>query len=177
MSIPRPIEDFLVANDIGFLHYPHEPEPTAAKTAEALHIKDSDFGKCIVIVAGGDLALAVIPVNERLDTDAVAEALETRGVRLATEGEMETAFPDCEAGAVPPLGSLFGVPVLIDFAFEDHRLLSFKAGTHTDVIQVCLDDFIKAVHPIACRLTAAPETHRARSRRTTHASTHPSAAP
>lgn len=177
MSIPQPIEDFLVANDIGFLHYPHEPEPTAAKTAERLHIKESDFGKCIVIVAGGDLALAVIPVNEQLDTDAVAEALEARGARLATEREVDTAFPDCEPGAVPPLGSLFGVPVLIDFAFEDHRLLSFKAGTHTDVIQVCLDDFVKAVHPIACRLTAAPGTTGAESRRATRASRLPPAAP
>lgn len=165
MAIPQHVQEFLTAHEIVFRHYSHPREPKASRTAASLHIPEKDFAQCFVVAARGRLALAVIPASERLDPDALAELLEVPEVRLATDRECQNAFRDCEAGAVPPFGSLYGLPVLLDFAFDDQRLLSIKAGTHTDVIQICLDDFRKAVRPRTGRLTRSRLSQRRSSRR------------
>jgi Ala-tRNA(Pro) deacylase len=164
MSIPRHVEEFLTAHEIDYVRYVHGPESTAERTARRLHIDPADFAKCVVAVDGGRLAVAVIPASERLDLEALSELMEVPEMRLASTDECEGRFRDCEPGAAPPFGRLYGVPVFLDFAFENRRLMSFKAGTHSDVIQMCLDDFRRVVRPRTGRLIAsAPRKSKSRT--------------
>jgi Ala-tRNA(Pro) deacylase len=68
-------------------------------------------------------------------------------VRLASECELERLYPDCEVGAVPPLGPLYGLPVFVDRALAATSEIVFDAGSHSDAIKVKYDDFARAVRP------------------------------
>jgi Ala-tRNA(Pro) deacylase len=57
-------------------------------------------------------------------------------VRLATEAEFASLFPDCELGAMPPLGELYGLPVYVDESLSVDKEIIFSAGTHRDAIRM-----------------------------------------
>ena len=71
------------------------------------------------------------------------EALEDPGARLATEAELQLDFPGYELGALPPLGSLLGVPLLVDPEVLDHELVVFAAGTETESVRVVTGEMFR----------------------------------
>ena len=80
--------------------------------------------------------LAVVPASRRLELRRVRELLEDPGVRLASEAELVADFPGYALGALPPLGSLLGVPLLVDPEVLNHELVVFAAGTETESVRV-----------------------------------------
>ena len=48
---------------------------------------------------------------------------------LQSQAEFAPVFPDCETGAMPPFGNLYGLPTYVDqhLAVEDY--IVFEAGT------------------------------------------------
>jgi Ala-tRNA(Pro) deacylase len=76
-------------------------------------------------------------------------------VRLAGEYEFQHAFPDCDLGAMPPFGNLYGIPVYVDRALADEETIVFNAGTHTDTISCAYADFERLVKPVVGELTVA----------------------
>lgn len=77
----------------------------------------------------------------------LAAELGESGVRLAHEEEFTPAFPDCDAGAMPPFGNLYGVPVYVDRSLAEDQAIVFQAGTHRHTIQLAYDDFERLVQP------------------------------
>lgn len=152
MSIPRHIQDFLDSQGVSYKHKTHHQEFTAARTAEAQHVSGQELAKSVMVMAEERPIMAVIPANERLDLQKLSHLLGASSVRLAKEGEFERLFPGCELGAEPPFGSLYDVPVWLDASFEDHDVIVFNAGTHTDTIQMRTEDFEKLEHPKVGRL-------------------------
>ncbi|HEU4899838.1 MAG TPA: YbaK/EbsC family protein [Actinomycetota bacterium] len=55
----------------------------------------------------------MVPASRRLELRRVRELLEDPGVRLASEAELAADFPGYGLGALPPLGSLLGVPLVV----------------------------------------------------------------
>jgi Ala-tRNA(Pro) deacylase len=80
--------------------------------------------------------LAVVPASRRLDLRLVRESLDDPDVRLASEAELAADFPGYELGALPPLGSLLGVRLLVDPEVLGHETVLFAAGTETESIRV-----------------------------------------
>jgi Ala-tRNA(Pro) deacylase len=79
----------------------------------------------------------VVPAaSRRLDLRRAREALEDAAARLASEAELQADFPGYELGALPPLGSLLGVPLLVDPEVLNHELVVFAAGTETESVRV-----------------------------------------
>jgi Ala-tRNA(Pro) deacylase len=85
----------------------------------------------------------VIPGSRRLDISAAERAVGAKHVRMATEGEIEKDFPTYELGAVPPLGSLVGVPTYVDPEVMRHDTLVFAGGTQTESIKVRSEDLFR----------------------------------
>jgi len=81
-----------------------------------------------------------------VDVAKVSEVL-GKQARLASEGELASAFPDCEAGAMPPFGSLYDVPVYVDRALMRNERIVFQAGTHTVTMSVAYADFERLARP------------------------------
>ena len=80
----------------------------------------------------------------------------THHVRLATEEELTQLFPDCEVGAMPPLGTLYGLPVYVDRSLTDDDQIIFEAGTHSEAIRMRYWDFAALVFPVVAEFHCAP---------------------
>jgi Ala-tRNA(Pro) deacylase len=72
-------------------------------------------------------------------------------IRLAHEEELQWLYPGCEAGAMPPLGPMYGQSVFVDVNLAAEPRIVFNAGTHTDAIAMRWADFVKRVRPIVGR--------------------------
>jgi Ala-tRNA(Pro) deacylase len=94
----------------------------------------------------GDLIMLVLAASSVVDVAKVSEVLGKKA-RLASEGEFAPAFPDCAAGAMPPFGNLYDVPVYVDRALGRNERIVFQAGTHNVTMSVAYADFERLARP------------------------------
>ena len=73
----------------------------------------------------------------------VRESLDDPDARLASEAELQVDFPGYELGALPPLGSLLGVPLLVDPEVLDHEMVVFAAGLETESVRVAAGELFR----------------------------------
>jgi Ala-tRNA(Pro) deacylase len=147
MSIPRSIERFLGEQHMAYSVIPHRPAYTAQEEAAAAHVPGRQWAKTVACIADDRPILAVVPAPARIDLDRLREIASADDVRLATEREFERLYPDCEMGAMPPLGPLYGQPVFVDRALASGHEIVFDAGSHSNALKMRYDDFARVVHP------------------------------
>ncbi|GAG49237.1 unnamed protein product [marine sediment metagenome] len=81
--------------------------------------------------------------------------LHEKEVRLASEPEMAELFPDCELGAEPPVGSLFGMKTIMDTRLEDDSFLIMQAGSHTESIRLRREDWQCVCEPLVASIAGS----------------------
>jgi Ala-tRNA(Pro) deacylase len=74
--------------------------------------------------------------------------------RLAEESEFAPLFPDCEVGAQPPFGNLYGVRVYVDRRLTEDPEIVFRCGSHRETMRVAYTDFQRLVQPVVADLAA-----------------------
>lgn len=142
------LEIFLKENDVKYETVKHSPTYTAQETAQAAHISGKDLLKSIAIKVDGKPALMIEPANQQLDLKQLKASLHANNVELAREYEFKNWFPDdCEVGAMPPLGSLFGLPVYAAKSLIDEKTIAFNAGSHEELIKMNWQDFLRLEKP------------------------------
>ena len=142
------LEQFLQERGIGYEKHKHRLTYTAQRLAAEEHVSGYDVAKPVVVKSGDTFTMCVVPACGRLDLERVAGLLKQPEVRLATEAEMENQFPDCELGAEPPVGTLFGMKTIMDERLADHDFLTMQAGTHTEALKLRRQDWEKLCEPI-----------------------------
>jgi Ala-tRNA(Pro) deacylase len=138
---------YLQAEGVDFEVHHHRQAFTAQEVAATEHISGKRLAKVVMVMAGADLVMTVLPAHERVDLDVLAGVTGATGLRLAEEDEFSSRFDDCEAGAQPPFGNLYGLPVYVDSALSQQERIEFRAGTHTDTIGIRYADFARLVQP------------------------------
>ncbi|MGA2192837.1 MAG: YbaK/EbsC family protein, partial [Nitrospirota bacterium] len=63
------------------------------------------------------------------------------------EDEFKNLFPDCEPGAMPPFGNLYGIPVYVDRSLAEDKNIVFNAGTYYEAVRMSYSDFERLVRP------------------------------
>ena len=147
------LEEYFIRNDVGFAEQHHPKAFTAQEVAASDHVSGRIVAKVVIVWANGRLAMLVVPAPRRVDFDKAATALGASDLRLAEEDEFAGMFPDCEAGAMPPFGNLYGVPVYTDSALAENLNLVLQAGTHTETMGIRFDDYERLVRPVLVDLT------------------------
>jgi Ala-tRNA(Pro) deacylase len=130
------VTEYLVGRGVAFEVIPHRRAFTSLQEARELGVAAEEVLKTVALWTGGKYVLAVLPASRRLELRRVRELLEDPGVRLASEAELAVDFPGYELGALPPLGSLLGVPMVVDPEVLDYEVVVFAAGTETESVQV-----------------------------------------
>jgi Ala-tRNA(Pro) deacylase len=125
----------------------HERTVTAQETANCAHIGNRHFAKTVMLRVDGELAMMVMPAAYRVDLTRLSRALGGRVVELAQESDFRDAFPDCELGAMPPFGNLYGMPVYVDARLAEQPEIAFNAGSHTDVVRMSYAEFERLAQP------------------------------
>jgi len=148
MPIPINISRYLDSQHVSYQARRHSPAYTAQGIAQAQHLSGKKLAKVVMVIADDNrLVMAVVQANCRVDLDRLGQAMETNKVRLATEEEFKDIFPDCELGAMPPLGNLYHLDVWVDDALTLRNDICFNAGTHAETIQMDFQDFYRLVQP------------------------------
>jgi len=149
MSISIRLKNFLDENQIPYSLLTHTTAYTAQGAAATMQISGNELAKTVVLWTGEEMILAVLPAPNHVRLDKLAAEL-GRSVRLATEQEFSSLFPDCELGAMSPLGSLYNLPVYVDESLAADETIVFNAGTHHDAIRIRYDDFVRLAKPKVC---------------------------
>ena len=125
----------------------HDPAYTAQTLAMAEHISGKKVIKPVVVKADGQFVLCALPASYFVDIDQLRDELHAREASLANERELEQLFADCELGAEPPIGNLFGLPTIMDDSLAAQDQVTFQAGTHRDGVTMSVADYMRIAQP------------------------------
>ncbi len=140
------VAEFLSAQEVPFETLVHPPAFTAQKRARFLHLPGRQVAKVVLLRGPSGYVLAVVPATRRVDAERLTEAL-GGPVRLAEDDEIARVFHDCEWGVVPPFGTLYGLPVLLDESITPDTLMVFETTTHAEAVRLLCRDFERLERP------------------------------
>ena len=152
MPILRRLKGILDEAKIPYEVYNHALAYTAQEIAARQHVSGNELAKVVMIEADEQLVMAVVRGNDKVNLHIVEDSLAVRNARLATEDEFIARFPECEIGAMPPFGNLFGLKVYVDPALAKDEHIYFNAGNHVQTVCVQYKDFARLVQPQVVRL-------------------------
>jgi len=141
------LKNFLDENKVKYIAVQHSSAYTAQEIAATAHIPGKDIAKTVIIKIDGKMAMAVLPASYKVSFDHLRNALAVKDVRLAYEQEFLDRFPDCEVGAMPPFGNIYGMDVYVAEVLAEDEEIAFNACTHTELIKMKYEDFEKLVKP------------------------------
>ena len=148
MRCKERLEGYFRDNGVPYQIQHHPIAYTAQGTAEAERLPGELLAKVVMVKADGGLAMLVTTAPAHIDLTKAARAMGVEEARLAAEDEFAATFPDCEVGAMPPFGNLYGVMTYVDRALADDETIYFPAGTHTDTMSVHYADFERLAKPV-----------------------------
>lgn len=154
MTVSRKLKSYLDDLGVPYETTVHPTAFTAQEVAASAHVKGDCMAKTVMVKAGGEDIMAVLPATSRISFDELKRVLAAEDARLATEEEFRDRFPECDVGAMPPFGNLYGIKEICDSHLAQHDTIVFNAGSHDEVIRMRYADFAKLVHP-----TVAPFAH------------------
>jgi len=127
--------DFLDNKGVEYELVRHPHSDSSLATAEKAHIPGGLLAKAVVLKDDAGCVVAVVPATYHVEPETLGREL-GRHLRLASESEFETLFPDCEPGAVPPLADLYGHEVVIDDSLKDAPEVYLEAGDHERLVHL-----------------------------------------
>ncbi len=149
------LREFLDSQQTAYATINHSTAYTSQEIAQSVHIPGSELAKTVMVKIDGKMAMAVLPATEKVSVDMLKQAIGAQTVELATEREFQDRFPECELGAMPPFGNLYGMSVF-GAASLPHKDIAFNAGTHTEVIRMAYKDWERMVKPAIVELSRQP---------------------
>ena len=140
------LDEFLSRNHVSFERLRHPSTYTANRIAQALHVPGRKMAKSVLVRTNHGYMLVVLPASCRIDLDQLRQELGEPEVELATEDEIEQLFSDCERGAMPPFGSLYHLPTVVDEALAQDEIV-FEGQDHEEAVKMAYEDFESIEHP------------------------------
>ena len=150
----RKLTEFLDSEGVRYQTIGHSPAFTAQEVAASAHIPGKELAKTVMVKVDDELAMAVLPSFKRVDLDRLQKATDAKHVELASEREFKELFPECELGAMPPFGNLYGIKVFVDDSLAEDEEITFNAGSHTELMRLSYHDFERLVHPQVVEVAA-----------------------
>jgi Ala-tRNA(Pro) deacylase len=130
---------------------------TATQVAQSTHVPGRLFAKPVVIHdPEGGYSMVVVTAHDHVDLDAFQRFTGHTHGRIASETELAQLFPDCEVGAMPPVGHLYDLPTYVDARFRDEPQIYFQAGNHHEVVKMAFSDFVTVARPLTGEFTGTP---------------------
>jgi Ala-tRNA(Pro) deacylase len=135
MTIAKRLQWYLEQHGLDYELVPHAHSSTSLESARAARIPAGKLAKCVLLEDERGYLLAVLPASCQLDLTEVEERVK-RTLDLASEAEVGDLFHDCEMGAVPPAGPVYGVPTLVEESLLRMPDLYLEAGDHEELVHL-----------------------------------------
>src|SRR6266436_6084149 len=143
----KTLKRFLDQERIKYVSIIHSTAYTAQEVAASAHVTGKELAKTVIVELDGKMAMAVLPANRKIVLQDLREVTGCDEVKFASEEEFKKMFPDCETGAMPPFGNLYGMEVYVAESLTRNEEIAFNAGSHTEAIKMRYEDFERLVHP------------------------------
>ena len=153
MAIIKKLKELFDEAKVSYEVYNHPLAYTAQEIAQRQHFSGDQMAKVVILKVDGKLVMAIITGSQKIHLPTVRTSLGVDEVNLATEDEFISRFPDCEIGAMPPFGNLFGLAVYVDPAVTKDESIYFNSGNHVQTVRIRYKDFERLVTPQVARLT------------------------
>lgn len=144
----KKLKEYLDENKVRYMTISHSPAYTAQEMAAMAHMPGKEIAKTVLVKIDGRLAMAVLPGSFRINFEELKKVTGSENVRLADEHEFIDKFPDCEVGAMPPFGNLYGLEVFVANNLGEDEEIAFNACSHSQMIKMSYADFEKLVKPV-----------------------------
>lgn len=141
-------KEFLDSHGVRYVVIHHSPAYTAQEVAASAHVPGKELAKTVIVRVDGQMAMAVLPASQRVDFGKLASLAGATTVELASEEDFKGMFPQCELGAMPPFGNLYGMKVYAAERLAQDPEIAFNAGTHRELIRMRWEDFARLVAPV-----------------------------
>jgi len=149
----KQLKKYLDDERVKYTTITHSQAFTSQEIAHAAHISGHNVAKTVIANVDGRMVMLVLPASDQVVFEFLKEAIGARHVELATEREFQDLFPECELGAMPPFGNLFGMDVYVAESLTHDEEIAFNAGSHTEMIRLEYRDFQRLVRPRVVRLS------------------------
>lgn len=147
MSFVKRLRDYLKKNKIEYVSYYHSPAYTLNERAKCLGVKRNDLAKTVLVKTKDGYAIVILPASRKINFSLLTKAINKKILGVASNSEFKKLFPDCELGAIPAFGNLYGIPVYAASVLDDGYKIVFNAGTHTNDVKMSFRDFKNLVSP------------------------------
>ncbi len=145
--------DFLKQAKVAYEVLEHPAAFTAQQVAAVEHEPGRFVAKAVIVKADGEPVMCVVAAPRKVDLEKVRAHLGAGKVELAEEAELGRLFPDCELGAEPPIGRMYGVRTLIDRSLESADHVVFAAGSHEKAVRMAMPDYRRVVEGEAANVS------------------------
>jgi Ala-tRNA(Pro) deacylase len=135
MTIARKLQDYIDSEGIAYDTVAHHRTATTSQSAQAAHVPGRRLAKSVLVHHEMGYVLAVVPSTHQLELSTLQSVMNKR-LGLASEDEVSSLFSDCEIGAVPPVGSAYNVPMMLDESLNDAGDVYFEGGDHRTLVHM-----------------------------------------
>lgn len=135
MSVAPRIEAHLSRVGVTYDLIAHPHTTNSIDSARSAHVPSHQLAKAVMTHDGENYRLCVIPASHRLVLNWLNKHMRGR-FRLVGETELSEMFDDCEPGAVPALGQVYGLPVIWDQSLLAMDDIYFESGDHRNLIHL-----------------------------------------
>lgn len=146
MPVTR-LTNLLKDEHIDYVTIPFNTAFTAQEAAASAHIPGIEFAKTVIVKIDDRLAMVVLPASYRINLGLLKQEANATTVELALEEDFKDLFPECETGAMPPFGNLYGLDVYMEESLLEDSEIAFNAGSHSELVRMPYADFERLVHP------------------------------
>ncbi len=149
MGVAPEVEKFLKDEGVKYEVIKHPTAYTAAEEAAVSHISGYEWAKTVIFFTKQDEpVMAVLPASYHVNAKRLESAVGSGKLRLAEESQFAGLYPNCEPGAMPPFGNLYGQRVFVDQRLAEDESIVFNAGNHTEAVRLSYADFDRLVKPV-----------------------------
>ena len=142
MPIAPTLHKFLAAENVPYDEIPHVLTMSSARTAQACHVSGDRFAKAILLRRGGSYMLAVLPASHHLSLSELRARLGD-DIDIADETEIDRLFADCAHGAVPAIGTCYGLDLIVDDSIHAQPEVYIEAGDHETLLHLTRAEFAR----------------------------------
>jgi Ala-tRNA(Pro) deacylase len=142
MAIARTVKDFLAQKSVDYDMVSHPHTGSSHESAEASHVNEDHIAKAVIVKDESGYAMVVVPASNWVEIKHLRNELD-RDFKLVEENELAKLFPDCEPGAIPPLGSAYQIETFLDEELTTLANVYFEAGDHENLVHMSGDNFKK----------------------------------
>ena len=135
MSIAPRVREHLTKSGVQYNVVRHPKTFSSLASAHSAHLQASKVAKAVIVHDDEQYRMCLIPASHKLVLAWLNETMHGN-YELVSEEEIGEIFEDCEPGAIPALGQVYGLPVTWDENLGKVDNLYFESGDHKDLIQV-----------------------------------------